>query len=269
MIIKQGKPVLKVYRGEKLVDSIHRGENLLFGGSPYNPEATAALKEAFPEQWETIKEYGRMHTEIVPYVNKNPLCAAIWCCYVQDGLAFQMDCNYECTEAKWKDVRSAIEFNGTNVQIVDDVPTFNGSAYYMAGQAYSWNVNTHTIEVIYTPNAQSGHIMCNGNGSIGASFFSNGLIMCYNGDYKPMPPQSPNGELSVLSYCIDRMYRNGYEISSVGTNYWSAVGSKSYIGSRNGGDFFNGKVYGIRIYNRKLTETEILANQDIDMKRWR
>jgi hypothetical protein len=31
---------------------------------------------------------------------------------------------------------------------------------------------------------------------------------------------------------------------------------------------FNGKIYSIRIYNRLLTEAEILANQEIDLKRW-
>lgn len=74
MIIKQGKPVSRVYRGDKLVDSIYRGENLFLDGrSPYSAEATAVLKEAFPNDWETIAEYGRQHTEIVPYVNQYPL----------------------------------------------------------------------------------------------------------------------------------------------------------------------------------------------------
>ena len=159
MIIKQGKPVYKVYRGEKLVNSIYRGENLLFYGSPYNPEATAALEEAFPEQWKTIKEYGRMHTEIVPYVNKNPLCAAIWCCYVQDGLVFQMDCNYECTAAKWKDVRSTIEFVGNgSVVIQDGVPYFNGNANYNKS-AFLFPFNSTTIEIVYNRDNNSTSVM--------------------------------------------------------------------------------------------------------------
>ena len=52
------------------------------------------------------------------------------------------------------------------------------------------------------------------------------------------------------------------------SNYWS-VGGDCRIGARaNGNNMFKGKIYGIRIYNRLLTEAEILANQEIDIKRF-
>ena len=37
--------------------------------SPYNAAATAALKEQFPTQWPTIRDYGFAHPEIVGYMN--------------------------------------------------------------------------------------------------------------------------------------------------------------------------------------------------------
>ena len=37
--------------------------------TPYNREATAALKAQFPTQWETIWDYGFAHPEIVGYMN--------------------------------------------------------------------------------------------------------------------------------------------------------------------------------------------------------
>ena len=40
--------------------------------SPYSAAATRALKAAFPNDWEAIRDYGWEHPEIVPYVNDNP-----------------------------------------------------------------------------------------------------------------------------------------------------------------------------------------------------
>lgn len=37
--------------------------------SPYSDAATIALKDTFPSQWPTIRDYGISHTEIVPYMN--------------------------------------------------------------------------------------------------------------------------------------------------------------------------------------------------------
>lgn len=39
------------------------------GVSPYSAAATAALKDAFPTQWPTIRDYGFAHPEIVGYMN--------------------------------------------------------------------------------------------------------------------------------------------------------------------------------------------------------
>lgn len=271
MIIKQGKTVLRVYRGEKLVDLIYRGENLLFGGSPYNPEATAALMEAFPEQWETIKEYGRIHTEIVPYVNKNPLCAAIWCCYAQDGLVFQMDCNYECTAAKWKDVRSAIEFVGNgSVVIQDGVPYFNGSARYNNTQNLPYAASSCTIEVAFTreKTGRANLLDNNSSGKIGFLFYSYYQGIGSNGTSTiRFNARETLGAFTTVGIAGNLGIQDKVAMTTQGTDYWGASSSGTTIGG--GREQWLGKIYSIRIYNRLLTEAEILANQDIDMQRWR
>ena len=44
--------------------------------TPYSAQATAALKAAFTAaQWQTIRDYGFAHPEIVPYVNATPMIA--------------------------------------------------------------------------------------------------------------------------------------------------------------------------------------------------
>ena len=241
--------------------------------SPYNAAATAALMAAFPTQWPTIRDYGWQHPEIVPYVNANPLCAAIWCCYVQDGLVFQMDCNYECTAAKWKDVRSTIEFNGSGVTLVDGVPSFNGSASYLRSGGSNHAASSHTIEIVFNP-TEIGytHIYSEGDqGAVIASYLGNGSFInsMGSGPIAWNNTAQMNAITTISAAGSARAYANITALASKGVgDYWSSGGT-CRIGARaTGTNGFKGKIYAIRIYNRLLTEQEILANQAIDLQRW-
>ena len=62
---------------------------------------------------------------------------------------------------------------------------------------------------------------------------------------------------------------NGVSLSSDGTDGWANVLSgTNFIGKRKSGNSFAGKIYAIRIYNRRLTESEIIKNQCLDNKRF-
>ena len=51
--------------------------------------------------------------------------------------------------------------------------------------------------------------------------------------------------------------------------YWEIRSGGTFIGGRTASqNLLNGVIYQIRIYNRLLTEAEILANQAIDMARY-
>ena len=243
------------------------------GVSPYSAQATAALKAQFPTQWPTIRDYGFAHPEIVPYVNANPLCAAIWCCYVQDGLVFQMDCDYECSAAKWKDVRSAIEFIGSGVTLADGVPTFNGSASYLRSGGSNHAASTHTIEIVFNP-TEIGytHIYSEGDqGAVIASYLGNGSFInsMGSGPIAWNNTAQMNAITTISAAGSARAYANITALASKGVgDYWSSGGT-CRIGARaTGANGFKGKIYAIRIYNRLLTEQEILANQAIDLQRW-
>ena len=240
--------------------------------SPYSAQATAALLAQFPTQWPTIRDYGVAHPEIVPYVNANPLCAAIWCCYVQDGLVFQMDCNYECTAAKWKDVRSAIEFIGTGMSLVDGVPQF-GSGYYSSNDGTRHSYNTCTIEVVFKPSANiSGYTFLYSEsdaGRIAMTFGGQGLMCNAISADNCFGLSAYANTLYSVSAANTQAYANETALSKrVWGDSWSSRSGK-WIGVRDGSAAkFNGKIYSIRIYNRLLTEQEILANQAIDLQRW-
>ena len=266
---------LAAFRGAGVAGTVQRMAGcLVHEASPYSEAATAALKAQFPTQWPTIRDYGFSHPEIVPYVNANPLCAAIWCCYVQDGLVFQMDCNYECTAAKWKDVRSALEFIGTNVQILDGVPYFSGSSakYQNTASTLAFNYGAVTLEIVYKATVDNSGSnrkffgVKGGTVSYGALSNNRGII-CSDGSCQQFP-YITNAQFTRASvYSDSYAYFNGIAKVASGGNSWGDE-NKNFIGNGGSWNGYAGRVYAIRIYNRKLTEQEILANQAIDLQRW-
>ena len=83
-----------------------------------------------------------------------------------------MDRAYECTASKWTDFIGGVEFNGTNVQIVDDVPYFNGSAKYNNAQNLPYDASSCTIEVAFTreKTGRANLLDNNSSGKIGFLF---------------------------------------------------------------------------------------------------
>jgi uncharacterized protein YnzC (UPF0291/DUF896 family) len=63
------------------------------------------------------------------------------------------------------------------------------------------------------------------------------------------------------------IYVNGQKLTeTVGTDYWSqAIGDDSYIGCRSGREYFEGTMYTLRVYNKVLTQEEILSSYNSDL----
>ena len=89
----------------------------------------------------------------------------------------------------------------------------------------------------------------------------------------------PNVSLQTISvqYKNKTYYHNGGKIVSTNTTtgsfgheYYPAIGNRysQYYGQWNGGGHFVGSIHAIRVYNRKLTEEEILHNQQIDINKY-
>ena len=213
--------------------------------------------------------------QIADFLNQHPLDAALYGgLYEQDGLVFQMDRAYECTAAKWTDFIGGVEFAGTNVQIVNDVPYFSGSSakYQNTTDTLAYNYGAVTIEIIYKANSDnSGNNrkffgVKGGSVSYGALSNNRGII-CSDGGCQQFP-YTTNGQFTRASvYSDSYAYFNEVFKTASGGNSWGDE-NKNFIGNGGSWDGYAGLIYGIRIYNRKLTEAEILANQEIDLKRW-
>ena len=78
---------------------------------------------------------------------------------------------------------------------------------------------------------------------------------------------------NTLSINKSNALHNGQALSSLGTNHWANVKGGRLIGVQNHGsngkqNYFNGKIYAIRVYNRILTPAEMLHNQHVDNERF-
>ncbi len=209
------------------------------------------------------------------FINQHPLDAALYGgLYVQDGLVFQMDRAYECTAAKWTDFIGGVEFNGTNVQIVDDVPYFNGASasYRNTTNTLAYNYGAVTLEIIYKATVDNSGTnrkffgVKGGSVSYGALSNNRGVI-CSDGSCQQFP-YTTNAQLTRASvYSDSYAYFNEVFKTASGGNSWGDE-NINFIGNGDQWNGYAGLIYGIRIYNRKLTEAEILANQEIDLKRF-
>lgn len=237
--------------------------------SPYSAQATAALKEAYPDLWTTLRDFGFRNPDKVPFINQYPLVAPY---LLADGLAFMVDCQYECSAALWKDIVGDRDFVGTGVSLQNGVPYFNGSANYNKS-AFLYSFDNTTIEIVYNRDNNSDSIMfLDGSANGQAVGIYQGSYIIGESTYRTMASMATQyGELVTFSTAKDISVENERLAVRSGSNYWTPWGTATIGGRLNNGSFtyqFKGKIYAIRIYNRLLTEQEILANQAIDLQRW-
>ena len=192
--------------------------------------------------------------------------------YIQDGLIFYLDGIYKNSDTKWKDIINNIEFTSY------DSVTRNNNCYtftngYLQGSGTILNSTNITVEVCYyttkstffifgISNANNYPIYYNAAGRI--------TFMQKNSTYK-----SHTAQYNTVSINLDRCIANGKSIAKDGgTDYWTASGATNVIrigkGTSGGANsnYFTGNLYSIRVYNRKLTQEEMLKNQQADNKRF-
>ena len=284
--------------GAVALTNIIRGPQVVFGGlepdvSSWLRAATkAAILAAFGQTdgKAVIKATNRYLTQLAAsgqagkdkatalagFINQHPLDAALYGgLYVQDGLVFQMDRAYECTAAKWTDFIGGVEFNGTNVQIVDDVPYFNESASMASASTVFSNSANSTIEAVFKREKTTICVILSGgaanDGNLQLLLNRQGTYHFRNVTQYSAFVDGASTDLLTVSLNADRGYQNKVTLArQTNSSADTTVQSYSMIGSRAAGSSlpFKGYLYGIRIYNRLLTEAEILANQDIDLKRF-
>lgn len=201
--------------------------------------------------------------------------------YVQDGLFLHLDGKEKGSTTAWIDRVSNRSFTKHGVIFNQDYVYFDGVDDYLHYYNGTWSSscparNAATIEVV-----------CDNEnfGTSGATIFifSSTSKICgyinankefvYNADNSSgravYPPVLTKAKASI-SVSADRHYEDGASLSLGSTKRMlnDVTANYTYIGRSKSGYYFKGKIYSIRIYNRKLTQAEVLQNLAVDNARF-
>lgn len=201
--------------------------------------------------------------------------------YVKKGLIFYLDgIDKGSTDGTWTDLIKGLKFNNVNVE---DKPVgwyFNKSAYFENTQAHNIVSNyNYTVEVIFTPYERANcfvfHILPNGAG-VPVFHLGTSNMITWLQYYYEYPLNIVANTLYMCGFNSNKGVINNSPVS-IGSHsdYWSGQAGDSYrfiIGCRKNNnsykEYFKGMIYSIRIYDRKLSQDEILSNQDNDITRY-
>lgn len=210
------------------------------------------------------------------------------CPYITDGLIFWLDgINQGSGAATWTDLVGGKVFELQGCTKGSNGVTFDGSTSFARTLGpISSDFATETLEIAFT-NALTSSNFClvcpvlvtvDGATKVGSGFITNsgGNYAIIRMDGKSTKVRFLTGVLSgenTISISDERCIRNGSAKTKVSDDYFSGNKTEySYIGARTiSGTLskrFNGIMHSVRIYNRLLTEEEMLANQDVDKSRF-
>lgn len=210
-----------------------------------------------------------MYLNFLNIMSKNVMTAD----YISSGLIFQLDgINIGNNAGYWTDLIGGIKFP-IGMGKVENGFTFG--ALKITGDAainFALTQQNYTIELVcnfYTTNNR--HYMFFGGGSSNLHIANVGGYMTVSASNNPRTKKYQVGlplNLSTISLNYDRCLMNKASVSYSGEDYWSSSGSTASFSFDSGGFAFNGSLCALRIYNRMLSESEMLHNQQIDIARF-
>ena len=194
--------------------------------------------------------------------------------YIQDGLVFWLDgINKGNDHTAWTDLIGGYTFPYSEGAVIES----NGVANIYSQsvqQAFDAPANTHTIEGVSNYCSESYGILLYGK--------QNGDVVLVNGGGFITTGNSTSSGTrcrmfitdlrtpTTVSCHDDFLMLNGNIHTYTGTSSWPRLyNGRFVIGGRDDYNYRNtSKIYSIRIYNRRLTEEEMLHNQRIDNVRF-
>lgn len=196
--------------------------------------------------------------------------------YITDGLIFWLD-GYDATNDSWTDKIGSRTFALHNCSVSNHGVVFNGSSSYgdcstnnFAGatiEACIKRSNTSAWAVVFdqksTTSEQNIVLSRSSGGTIYTRATDANVSQCvYAGQSNEIISAWQDGTKALV---------NGAQ-ATIGTGNLrkTTTSNRLMIGLRVGSStaYFNGTIYAIRVYNRKLTEAEMLHNQHIENSRF-
>ena len=190
--------------------------------------------------------------------------------YVQDGLVFQLDgIDKGNVEGAWVDRKAGRQFTLNNCIVNSDNIEFNGTdSKAVYNQLLDFGTTT-TVEVVFTREKVFGTIISSGNKiELMALQETTGYKYRYFSGNQvtgiPFPDPTTIHTLSIPT--SGRPVLDQIAQAKTFKDFYSESGTTTYVGG--GPSYSKGKIYSIRIYNRNLTQAEMLKNQMIDIERF-
>lgn len=190
--------------------------------------------------------------------------------YIQDGLVFQLD-GIDKGDSNWIDRKGQKEFVLHNVVTNNNNMEFNGTnAYAECSSTLGYDSATHTLEVVWEGNKVTGVPFFGGPTSAELCLLPQGTPLRLSfGTGMNFIVNQPD-ELKMISANADNIIYNAGWIGTsaeleANASYNQTVAS---VGRYKFSNYFRGKIYAIRVYDRKLTTLEMLQNQLIDIQRF-
>lgn len=187
--------------------------------------------------------------------------------YISSGLAFRLDgINKGNTSGSWTDLVGNLKFPLTNATAGSNYVEFNGTGSIQAESSTTLSQDSCTIEV--NGDISNGVILLPSSlGGIAAIISSDKKYFCYG--TKSAPRYRIDSSNKYISANTDNGVHDLYVASKETNDSWTQqIDGKIKIGGRNTDYFYTGKIYAIRIYNRKLSIIEMRHNQRRDIERF-
>ena len=194
--------------------------------------------------------------------------------YVRSGLILWMDgIDKGSTSGAWTDKAVGHVFESINgfTNGANYVGLSRSSSQYFRNATYTGPAEKEpaTIEVVISDYLGSSMAFMPRGTSVAFGVMSSAKGAIWTSrDWATYAINFPAGS-KLFSVNSDAVIVDGNRITTFGeSEWWTGEDSYNYIGRRSTGTYFDGKIYSIRIYNRILTQDEMLRNQRIDNKRF-
>lgn len=197
------------------------------------------------------------------------------CPYIKDGLIFWLDgINKGNDPEKWVDLIGNREFVLTDCSFLENGVVFTQTSKGDYLGAIGNSALTDTIEcavnrigttmcILYPTNKKGGNFITMVHGAgLNFGWISNGSVFARG---------TVSGDAKLISASNELIIANGVRCGYSVNDTWSS-NTTDYTGlgyrPHNGDYHFSGIMYSVRIYNRHLTEEEMIHNQKVDNQRF-
>lgn len=191
--------------------------------------------------------------------------------YIRNGLVLWLDARDKGNSTgSWVDKIGGHIYQGVNNPTFgpDYVATSQSNDSYLINETFPvYSSDEATIEVAfsdYTDSTQLIFMPKTAAGGIAFGLYNSGIIWCSDHTNKIVMERN----VKTASIRFNLAIVNGKSAHLDGGNVWSGGNNINYVGRRQSGNIYTGKIHAIRIYNRQLSENEMLHNQKLDNKRF-